>query len=46
MRRLQSVIMLEKAVQKVLFDILCGSNAKEPLLEILCTADFLIAPLL
>ncbi len=46
MRRLQSVIVLEKAVQKVLFDILCASNAKEPLLEILCTADFLIAALL
>jgi len=46
MRRLQRVIVLEKAVQKVLFDILCGSNAKEPLLEILCTADFLIAVLL
>jgi hypothetical protein len=46
MRRLQSVIVLEKAVQKVLFDILSGSNAKGPLLEILCTADFLIAALL
>jgi hypothetical protein len=46
MRRLQSAIVLEKAVQKVLFDILCGSNAKEPLREILCTADFLIAALL
>jgi hypothetical protein len=40
MRRLQSVIVLEKAVQKVLFHILCGSDAKEPVLEILCTADF------
>jgi len=46
MRRLQRVIVLEKAAQKVLFDMLCGSNAKEPLLEILCTADFLIAALL
>jgi len=46
MRHLQSVIVLEKVVQKVLFDILCGSNAKEPLHEILCTADFLIAALL
>jgi hypothetical protein len=36
MRRLQSVIVLEKAVQKVLFDTLCTSNAKDPLLEILC----------
>jgi hypothetical protein len=40
MRRLQSVIVLQKAVQKVLFHILCGSNAKEPFREILCTADF------
>jgi hypothetical protein len=40
MRRLRRVIVLEKAVQKVLFDILCGSNAKDPLFEILCTADF------
>jgi len=46
MRRWQRVIVLEKAVQKVLFDILCGSNAKEPLLEILCSADFLVAALL
>jgi hypothetical protein len=46
MRRLQSVIVLQKAVQKILFDILCVSNAKEPLLEILCTADFSIAALL
>jgi hypothetical protein len=45
-RRWQSVIVQDQAVQQVLFDMLCGCNAKEPRLEIPCTADFLIAPLL
>jgi hypothetical protein len=36
LRRLQRVMVEEKAVRKVLLDILCGSNSKEPRLEIPC----------